>query len=56
MVLYCSENIKELTGAMLKVQAEITPAIKDRENPFAKSKYATLNSVVDASREARAQD
>ena len=52
MVLYCSENIKELTGAMLKVQAEITPAIKDGENPFAKSKYATLNSVVEASREA----
>jgi len=52
MDAYCSSDIKELTGAMLKVQAEITPAIKDRENPFAKSKYATLNSVVEASREA----
>jgi len=52
MEIFCSEDIKELTGAMLKVQAEITPAIKDRENPFAKSKYATLNSVVEASREA----
>jgi hypothetical protein len=37
---------------MLKVQAEISPAIKDGENPFAKSKYATLNSVVEASRES----
>jgi len=48
----CSEAINELSGAMLKVQAEIVPAIKDRENPFAKARYATLNSVVEASREA----
>lgn len=48
----CSEAVNELSGAMLKVQAEISPAVKDRENPFAKAKYATLNSVVEASREA----
>ncbi|UQZ90625.1 single-stranded DNA-binding protein [Deltaproteobacteria bacterium Smac51] len=48
----CSEAINELSGAMLKVQAEISPAVKDRENPFAKARYATLNSVVEASREA----
>ena len=47
---FCSEDIKELAGAMLKVQAEIEPAVKDAENPFAKSKYASLNSVVMASR------
>ena len=47
---FCSEDIKELAGAMLKVQAEIEPAVKDSENPFAKSKYASLNSVVMASR------
>ena len=52
MELFCSEKINELAGAMLKVQAEISPAIKDRENPFAKARYATLNSVVEASREA----
>jgi len=48
----CSEAINELSGAMLKVQAEISPAVKDRENPFAKARYATLNSVVEASRES----
>ena len=52
MELFCSEEIKELAGAMLKVQAEINPATKDGENPFAKARYATLNSVVEASREA----
>ena len=48
----CSDAVNELSSAMLKVQAEISPAIKDGENPFAKSRYATLNSVVEASREA----
>jgi hypothetical protein len=37
---------------MLKVQAEINPAIKDASNPFAKSRYATLNSVNTSSRKA----
>ena len=52
MDTFCSDDIKELAGAMLKVQAEINPAIKDASNPFAKNRYATLNSVVMASREA----
>ena len=52
MELFCSESVNELAGAMLKVQAEISPAVKDGDNPFAKIRYATLNSVVDASREA----
>jgi hypothetical protein len=52
MEMFCSDDVKELAGAMLKVQAEINPAIKDAANPFAKSRYATLNSVITASREA----
>jgi hypothetical protein len=48
----CSDEIKELALAMLKVQAEINPAVKDAANPFVKTRYATLNSVVEASREA----
>lgn len=51
MELFCSESISELAGAMLKVQAEISPAVRDAENPFAKARYATLNSVVEASRD-----
>jgi hypothetical protein len=50
--VYCSEQTTELAKAMLKVQAALQPACKDRENPFTKSTYATLNSVMDACREA----
>ncbi len=51
MEMFCSEKITELAGAMLKVQAGLEAAVKDAENPFAKSRYASLNSVVAASRE-----
>jgi len=49
---YCSTEITELAKAMLKVQAALQPAMKDRENPFTKSNYATLNSVMEACRDA----
>jgi hypothetical protein len=52
MEKYCSDDIKGLTVAMLKIQTEISPVIKDASNPFAKSRYATLNSVITASQEA----
>ena len=41
---YCSEQTTELAKAMLKVQAQLQPALKDRENPFTKSHY-TAQSV-----------
>lgn len=37
---------------MLKVQADLQPALKDRENTFSHSRYTTLNSVMEACREA----
>lgn len=49
---YCSAEITELARAMLKVQADLQPALKDRENTFSHSRYATLNSVMEACREA----
>lgn len=49
---YCSAEITELARAMLKVQTDLQPALKDRENTFSHSRYATLNSVMDACREA----
>jgi hypothetical protein len=52
METYQSEHITELAKAMLKVRAELQPALKDRENPFTRSNYATLNSVMDACRDA----
>ncbi len=47
----CSPEITELAKAMIKVQQSLTPALKDQLNPFTKSRYATLNSVIDACRE-----
>ncbi len=47
-----SESIKELATALAKAQGEIKGAIKDASNPFFKSKYADLASVVEAIRAA----
>ena len=47
-----SDSIKELAAAMAKAQGQIKGAIKDSANPFFKSKYADLSSVVEAIREA----
>lgn len=48
----CSEKITNLAKAMLKVQKQLQPALKDRYNGFTQSKYATLNSVMEACSEA----
>lgn len=45
-----SKEINELAKALVAVQAELQPAIKDSANPFFKSKYADLLSVVKVSR------
>lgn len=49
---YCSESITELAKALLLVQAEMNPAAKDLQNPFIGSRYASLNSVMEACRNA----
>jgi hypothetical protein len=46
-----SESIKELATALATAQARIKGAAKDSDNPFFKSKYADLSSVVEAIRE-----
>ena len=52
MTPYQSENITELAKALLNVQRTMQPIVKDAENPFTKSWYASLNSVMDACRDA----
>ena len=52
MGTYQSENITELAKALLNVQRTVRPIAKDAENPFTKSWYASLNSVMDACRDA----
>lgn len=45
-----SDSIKHLAAALNKAQTEMSGAKKGANNPFFKSKYADLNSVVDAVR------
>src|ERR1700742_2994944 len=46
----CSQELGELMGALAKAQGEMEVAGKDSANPFFKSKYADLASIVSASR------
>ena len=43
-----SEQINELAAALAKAQGQMQSAKKDAENPFFKSKYADMDSVVSA--------
>ena len=47
-----SDQIDQLATALAKAQAEFSTAKKDKDNPFFKSKYADLESVVNATRPA----
>lgn len=47
-----SESFAKLTAALLEAQKEFDPILKDKDNPFFKSKYADLESVVDATQPA----
>ena len=49
---YQSASITDLAKALLNVQRTVQPVTKDAENPFTKSWYASLNSVMDACRNA----
>lgn len=45
-----SNSIKELATALAKAQAEVGNAKKDSDNPFFKSKYADLATIMDVVR------
>lgn len=47
-----SMEVNELFSSLSKAQAEFKVAVKDSSNPFFKSKYATLQSIIEASRPA----
>lgn len=47
-----SEKINELAVSLVKTQGELQKASKDKKNQFFGSNYATLESVIDASRDA----
>jgi hypothetical protein len=45
-----SESIKELASALAAFQAEVANVKKDSTNPFFKSKYASLENIIDTAR------
>ncbi|QJB57388.1 ERF family protein [Pseudodesulfovibrio sp. zrk46] len=47
-----SSEITELAEAMIQVQQMLSPALRDAENTFTNSRYATLHSVMNACRDA----
>lgn len=47
-----SDPINELAAALVKAQAAIQPALKDKTNPAFRSRYADLTAIWDACREA----
>lgn len=50
MKQYQSETIAKLADALAKAQGEMSHAAKQADNPFYKSKYADLPTVIDAAR------
>jgi hypothetical protein len=51
-----SEQINEISAALSKAQGSIEGALKDSKNPFFKSDYADLASVIRARRQAFAEN
>ena len=51
MLAYCSAEISELAKALIAAQRELLPAARDGTNPFTRSNYSTLNSVMEACRD-----
>ena len=48
--VYHSDDLNELFGAMAKAQGDMQNAIANQENPFFKSKYPDLATVIDVYR------
>ncbi|MCP3681902.1 MAG: hypothetical protein GY861_04355 [bacterium] len=47
-----SEEIKDLISALIKAQGEFKTLKRDAVNPFYKSKYATLDNVIESTSDA----
>ena len=43
-----SESISELSKALAKFQSNVKQPLKDKDNPFFRSKYVPLENVVEA--------
>ena len=56
MIQHMSTELDQLAAALATAQAQIQPAVKDRQNPAFRSNYADLASVWDACRVALASN
>ena len=45
-----SESIKQISKSLVKAQSEIGGAVKDKQNTFFNSSYATLGAVIEAAK------
>jgi len=54
--MYTSQEINELAAALAVAQGQMGGAIKGADNPFFKSKYADLGSVIAAVKEPLAEN
>lgn len=55
MINHKSTELNEIFSALAQAQGEIKVAVKDSANPFFKSKYANLQSVVESARPSLAK-
>lgn len=53
---YHSAETSKLAKALIAVQRDLCPAMKDSKNPFVNSHYASLNSVMQSCRDALLQN
>ena len=51
-----SESIAKIASALVKFQATVEAVKKDETNPFFKSKYADLSSIIEAIRKPLAEN
>ena len=51
-----SKTIKEIAAALAAFQSQVKNVTKDGKNPFFKSRYATLENVIDTIREPMAKN
>lgn len=49
---FCSNDVTQLARALIQVQKQLVPATKDAINPYTRSRYATLNAIMESCREA----
>ena len=46
--MIATQSLDKISAALLKAQVKIQHAVKDAKNPFFKSSYADLNSVIES--------